>query len=526
MQLTTARGSRFGVLTALAVGACGVAALPPPPAPAPIKPTPSASAAAASSAVVVPAPTPPPKARTPKGDVGTAGPLSVEAVARDGGWVCLCQARGDTNGDGVVAASVGEAGRLEGDQLQRFFIRGAGVGEAIDDLLSYDDSGRWVVLSRAGKVVLEDTLDDKEMDLGAAGLDTRNDSLSFRHHRALAFDPAGQHLAFIRGEGRATRVVVRTLATGAEVLLDPGPGDLWRIEVDPSGRYVVMQVLVDDTNKDKRISWPAPLRKSPRACRGPVATYDAWVGRGDEPVVRLAPLTGGATESVAGFVTALPSGVVLRGAGGKLTLRAATGTAELSPEPCGARVVLVDTSRDQLLVACTKAKGRPKLELVARRGRAELDADVAHQSQDLIQAATQRLFPLYPGSAVKLLDLVGKTLTPLSPGDIVLASDGSRALIRRKGQLVVFDVDGAKTEILDAKVDASAEAVVSAPFVAVAPIVANLASGSVIGSFDGRPLGLSPDGRVLVAAGGDGNARKLAVGPLVWRTPTRAAGHH
>jgi hypothetical protein len=54
----------------------------------------------------------------------------------------------------------------------------------------------------------------------------------------------------------------------------------------------------------------------------------------------------------------------------------------------------------------------------------------------------------------------------------------------------------------------------------VSPLVVDLSRGALLGTIVGRPLSVTTDGRVLVSQGGDASAQSLAIGPLVWRTPT------
>ena len=55
--------------------------------------------------------------------------------------------------------------------------------------------------------------------------------------------------------------------------------------------------------------------------------------------------------------------------------------------------------------------------------------------------------------------------------------------------------------------------------VAVRPLVVDLDSRRVIGRVAQRPLGVSRQGRVLVAIGAEASAERLAAGPLRWVEP-------
>lgn len=493
---------------------------PAPPRQEPVRSPPRPSVRAAPPPSAAPAAVAPtqPASRAAAGEIGSADPLTVEAVADDAGWIAFCQARADTDGDGKVAVQVGPGPTLGGDTLQRYLAKSTGLGDEIEDLVAH--SGPWVVVQRAGALLLVDTRGGKETDLSTLGADLRDDALPHREHRALAFDSTGERLAY----SKSGRVVVRSLATGAELALDPGSGELWRIEMEPTGRWVVARVISSDTNGDKRVTWPAPVRKSPRPCRGPVPSYAAWASRGDEPVVRLLPLAGGSAVTVTGYVTTLGSGVVAREPSGKLVYEENGKREDLTDEKCGAKIVLVDFQKEQLLVACTKPKGRPKLELVSRGRRLPLEVDVAHQSQDLVEGTRERLYPLYPGNDTKLLDLDAGRVTPLEPGDLVLATHRGRALVRRRASLLLTS-PGAEPRALSLEVSPALDTLARPPFVVTRPHVIDLESERVLGSVAARPLGLSPDGKVLVASGGDPDGASLAKGPLVWRTPApRAAG--
>jgi hypothetical protein len=244
------------------------------------------------------------------------------------------------------------------------------------------------------------------------------------------------------------------------------------------------------------------------------------VGRGDEPAVRLVPLAGGNAVTVIGWVTTLGGGVVTREPGGKLVYEEGGKREDLVDEKCGAKVVLVDRERQQLLVACTKPRGRPKLELVSRGRRLPLDVDVAHQSQDLVEGTRDSLYALYPGNDTKLLDLDGGKLAPLAPGDFVIAAHGGNALVRRGASLFVLNRGGAAPRALGVEVAPSLDIVTRPPLVVARPHVIDLEKGRVLGSVQGRPLGLSPDGKVLLASGGDASGKALGRGPLVWKRPS------
>jgi hypothetical protein len=138
--------------------------------------------------------------------------------------------------------------------------------------------------------------------------------------------------------------------------------------------------------------------------------------------------------------------------------------------------------------------------------------------------APTRLVPLYPGSEVMLLDLDTKKLVALRPGDRVLATSGTRALVRRDKTLVWLDAtSGAETPVLS-DIEPFATLVVEGPLVAVGGAVVDASLGVALGRVAGRPLALTPTGDVLLAEGAPASADAFARGPLRWHAPTPEPG--
>jgi hypothetical protein len=418
---------------------------------------------------------------------------------------------------------VGQSGRLSGDALESYLAVGAGAAEHIDELLAFDASGRFVVVRRNDRALLFDTRTGKNTDLTALGADTRDDALPYRNHRTLAFDAAGRHLLYVRGRGAKARAVVRDLATGTEAVIDPGAGDVWRAELDPSGRWVVLRMIANDTNGDGKLEWPAPeARSNDWRCHGPVPSYAAWIDRGDTPEVRIAPATGGTATPIAGFVAPFGKALIVRDANGALWLRrSARHRVRLSDAKCGARVLDADVAHRLVLVACTAPKGRPKLELVGAGYHQSLNDDLASLDFDhWPKLLPRRLFAFYPGSDTAVLDFETRKVALLDPGDQVVLTAGTRVLVRRGRQLVLHDVASGDETVLPGKTAALPDLLRAGTDAFVTPLVVDVAAGKELGKISGRPLALASDGRALVAQGRDADATQLAVGPLAWETPS------
>ncbi len=431
------------VALALAFAACAPAPLPAPVAPPRARPRASAPPPPplASSK---PKPAQAPPAPTAKGPIGGATPLVFEAAGRDASWVATCVAGADTDGNGKLEVSIGPSGELGGDALASMLVIGDAAPTAIDELAAFDDTGRWLVVKRAGKLVLIDAHAGTETTL--EGADARDDGTPYAAHRAVSFDAQGSRLMFVRRRAPRSDVVVRDLATGKEAHVDPGPGKLWRAELSPDGQLVVLHMIVNDTNKNGRLGWPVPERKkNDWRCHAPVAGYNAWLDRGDTPVVAVAPSSGGTARAVPGFVAPFGTAVLVRDENDRLLLDRGSGArVELADAKCFARVLHADPSRGLVVAACSGAKLRPPVELLGVGLRQSTGFDLgAADADSWPDAAPERLFAFHPGTDTALIDLDRKRVEVLNKDDRVAATWGARALLIRARSLVVFDADSA-----------------------------------------------------------------------------------
>ena len=257
---------RVALLAVVAACAPGGAA-PRPTTPAPSTPTGTT-------------PTPAPTAGAVDGAVvGTAHPLVVEAAARDGSWIVICQARADTDGDGEIAVHVGHHGDTYGDAFRPYVVRGAGDGEPIDSLVGYTRDGRWLVALRGGKLSLLDAHTGTWTEL--AGADVRDDGVPLGPHRAASVARAGDRMTYFRDD---ETIVVRELSTGSETVVKVPGARVWRVEVEPLGHWALVYAIRSDSDKDGKLTWPSiHTSLSDRDCRGPIASYSTGGWRGDKP---------------------------------------------------------------------------------------------------------------------------------------------------------------------------------------------------------------------------------------------------
>jgi hypothetical protein len=462
--------------------------------------------------------------------IGSPHPLVLEAASALKSWAVVCQPRKDSDGDGRIQVSIGARGELSGDKLASYLVLGGGEGERIDELAAYDPTGRWLVVRTGERLRLIDAASGGSTEL--AGADARSDRASYRPHRTVSFDGLGKRVAWLRAEKTRKRVVVRELASGVEHEVDPGAGEVWRLELTADGNWVVLQMITDDTNKNGRLDWPVPPGDSRWRCQGPLRRFDTWLGRGDAVLLAVAPVSGGSARAMPGLVVPLGRDLVVRDAMGRLLLQRGGESGAfggmLASEQCGARVFDSDTSRALLLLACVGAApaGRPELMLVGPGFRQLLGVRIAPFSHDRDPGVPRRLVPVYSGRDTLLVDLDTRRVATLRPDDRVIQLDGALALVRRASSLLIYDAATVGEQPLPGSVSPTAEPItdVGAPSIAaLAPLVVHLGQRSVLGQYTGRALAVAADGAVLTAQGGDATADSLAVGPLLWQTPAPSA---
>jgi hypothetical protein len=453
--------------------------------------------------------------------IGEAVPVSVERVGLGGHWLVACAARTDSDKNGRIAVEIGAGGVLTGDSLGVELVVGGRKPQTIDDLLAYDPSGRFVAVRREGKAVLVDLFMASELELSTLDWDDRDDALPFRAHRALAFDPRGELLAYVRRRAGRPEVVLRALETGAERHVLEVPGEPHRMAWDGTGEQLVVSTVADDTSGNGRLDWPAPTAKGPRlSCSGPVARLRTTPEVGDRPSTFVAPRSGGSARFVPDFAAPFGGSVVVRAQDGALLLAGPNGRQPLTPASCGARILHADPGRGLLVVACAgKNPQRAAVELVGVGYRLALGVEIQPTSIDAWPDRPTRLFSLYPGSDALLVDLERKATLRLEPGDQVVATSGSRALVRRRGAIVVVDAEKKSTKTVVEKLPPLPFVLVQGSLAVVGSDVVDVLRDDPLGSISGRPLALTPSGEVLVAQGGPPSAERLALGPLVWELP-------
>jgi hypothetical protein len=412
-------------------------------------------------------------------------------------------------------------GQLSGDELRSYLIIGSGAGTEIGELLAFASSSGWLVVRSGRTLRLLHAASGAELDLRSDTLDHRDDGIAYGTHRTLSFDHSGRRLLYVKRSASGVRIVVRDLVASTETEFDPGTGELWRAEFDPTGHWLVARMIPNDTNGNGRLEWPVGTPSDRWRCRGPIPRFDAWTAHGDAVELRVTPLAGGTLRAVPGLVA--PCGPWLLVRDDKNALYAESGATRelLSRSACGARVVHADCSRGALLVACSASKQRrPPLELLGKGFQQPLALDLAPGTRDRWPEAPSlpRYVPITAGAVPAVIDFEQKRAALGKPGDVPLFGSDAHALFRRGSELVVWNRGAGERKLGDG-LDPVGDLLRTGGVALVAPFVVDLERGELLGRVNARALALATSGHVLVATGRQPDARGLALGPLSWQAP-------
>lgn len=480
-------------------------------------------------------------------ELGTSHPVLLQEAPPDGRWLVFCQARSDTNGNGVIRVEHGRHGMLHGDRMEPYLILGNGPERPIDEFVAADEQGNYLVVVISERLLLIDPRTGREEDLSQRGANPMDVQYAAGSHRAASFDRLGQRLLYLRKTAKGDVPVIRTLATGQEVELDPGDGLVWRAQLDAEGKWAMLQMIDKDTDGDGKLALPS-LRTNlaGRRCRGSVGSYGIRGLVGDRPSLRIAPTAGGKAREADNLVRPWGERLLLRTPDGALVLESASGqTQELVPASCKGTVLHSDIARGQILVQCQSSES-PRMALYGAAAHVDFTEDPPRESGDIVKNQVLRFFQS-PGA---LIDLERRSIQPLGQTRLV-GHYGGRALLARGKQLALYDADtNTESELIAFKhygrsVAQAGSMVLSLiwssrtsppgspadksvrPGPLTVPgidddgelvgraMVVDLAAGKLIGQAPASALAVTADGRVLVPRKGSQD-ESLPEGPLQW----------
>jgi hypothetical protein len=201
---------------------------------------------------------------------GTPSPGMTGFVAQGGRWGVLCEARVDDDGNGKLAAQEHMGGGASGDTLRPYLILGSGPGTEIGSMLAVDPQGKRVAVSVGTCMYLVDTTTGQASPLLRGDGRERTDSL--QDYPAADFSADGRWLAYVRSSGGWSQVVIREADTGAERVVDPGPGNLAGIGFGESKQDLAMftwqgirATQTEDWLRSASTRWPCPASYATRS---------------------------------------------------------------------------------------------------------------------------------------------------------------------------------------------------------------------------------------------------------------------
>jgi hypothetical protein len=451
------------------------------------------------------------------GDIGSAGPVKLLAASASGAWVALC--------DGEPSAAK--------------LVLGSGSGEPIEEVLAQDATGRYLVVAQGGAAVLIDATSGTRVNLSELDADVRRVRADYADHRTLSFDPSGRYLAFLRGGGAGSSVVVRALDSGTERAVAAGSGEVFRLRLSADARYVVLDALREDTNHNGKLDWPAPEEPaSSSACDRPALLRFrsfGYQGRGDALTRAVVSLETGVLRDVPQLVTTLGSSLLLRETDGSLQLEQAGKRTALAPASCGGRVLFADAERGLVLATCAppppKKKngaatptpgGKREVWLFGSGYSKNLHSELYETAVDRESVTGVRLVPVYPGSEAGVLDLERRELLSLPTGSRVLTTNGALALVWRDSELYRYDALAKTEQRLARGVLKTPDLLQAGSAVLLSPFVVVGIEGPALAS-PAQPLALASSGYVLTGATPPPEsppsatpARSTLRGPLHW----------
>ena len=101
--------------------------------------------------------------------MGTAHPFVLTSASFHWRWVAGCQARQDTDQDGVISVGKGGRGELAGDRLQAYLWTSNGNEESIDAFIQSSSDGRYVAFVQSGHLIVLDARTQQRTDLNHLG---------------------------------------------------------------------------------------------------------------------------------------------------------------------------------------------------------------------------------------------------------------------------------------------------------------------------------------------------------------------
>lgn len=347
---------------------------------------------------------------------GPDGPVIVDRVASDGRWVSYCSPAAGNAAPLTLAWSDAKTESITA------ILGQSGDGSAV----AFADGNSWQLV----------VVDSKQrFDLTRMGIDRRL-AVNERDARSIAFHPTRSLVALLLRHSDAPSVTVLDYVSGSETSIRPLSHEVSRLAWDPSGEFLLLDEIPEDTNKNRKLDWPVPLATTPRsACGELTPRFIAAAPRGDRVVTTVVPRSGGTAVPANGAV--FHDGQYWLGTTEERGIARfePSGKRQLTPKDCDARPIAVHAGTKQLLVGCSQ-KGRMTLGLVTTQGFRPLGIEMPSTDPPERPSLRQRFLPIYSGTSSTLVDFERLRAEALNDRDQLLAQHGTHIVLRRGATLV------------------------------------------------------------------------------------------
>jgi hypothetical protein len=475
-------------------------------------------------------------------EIGTSHPLVLEDISADGRWVAFCQARRDTDDDGVIEVRGDANGFTHGDALQAFFsIDGREL--AIDALVQLGYPGHHAAFVRDGALEVMDVRSgDTSVLVGDVGRDIR--VLRSR----VDFDADGTRMMYVRGPQSVpataalprSAIVVRDLATGRERMFEV-EAVVGFVGFEPDGQHIHATLVEQDNDGDGVLEIVRMIDSSaPPPCRPPVGVSSMHGPKAYDHSRRVLAHSddGEFFPEPQGFVGVAAGRVVVLDPDGSLVARRGRSSEQIAAASCRPSVVRIDAVRGRIAYVCMSvatesSSGEPRAPLFEYRDGRTHDigvlADASGEGSDddrTIAVDDRGIYDFELGVVVEPdpSDSCFRAEATWGTMNICRERNGPPffwdAISKRRfpiAENLVFDAG--ERSVTDRTESSLRHRVNSMHAVRTAEgnaAVYDLARPRLLGRVPRKGLAIDLDGRVLLPAG---EANGLLVGPLRWHAP-------
>ncbi len=419
----------------------------------------------------------------------------VDRVAPDGSWVSFCAPASNRSTPLTLSWSDGDA-------------------ESIAAVLGQSANGDALVIAVGDTWQLVAVATKKRFDLTRMSIDRRL-VVNEREARSIAFHPTRPLVALVLRQNDESQVLILDYSDGCEVPVRPLSREVFRMAWDPSGDYLLLDEIVEDSNGNQKLDWPSPQASKTQSFCGDLAPrFVAAAKRGDRLATTLVPRTGGNAV--------LANGALIHDGAHWLGLTEERGIAafgpagkqQLTPANCDARPVAAHGASHQLLIGCLE-KGRLALGLVTAQKLLSLGVDMPYSEDFERRDWRDRFLPIYSGTSTSLVDFEDRKLVQLNERDQLLAQQNAEVVLRRGATLIRFNLSVGSESLLASGLASGARVVLGRRVAWVDPYVVSADPTSLPRLVPRTVAALSEDGCALTYAAA-ANPPDYPRGPMRW----------